>query len=73
MPVYTHEFEVKTDGHDVKGEIEFNLDGKTGYKTTEPVEWDDLEEAIRFHILLKEFKAFFDCFGGIKKIKLMEK
>ena len=72
-PTYTHNFEFEIDDFQVNGEIEFNVDGEMGYKTSEPVEWANLAQANRFHALLKEFKNVFDRFGGIKKIKLEKK
>jgi len=72
-PLYTHDFQFEIDDYKVEGEVEFNVDGKMGYKTTLPVEWADLAQVNRFHALLKEFKNVFDCFGNIKKIKLVSK
>jgi len=73
MSNYTHTFKFEIDSFDISGEVEFNTDGKMGFKTNEPVEWTELEKSDRFRALLKEFKHVFDCFGSIKKIKLEEK
>ena len=69
-PPYTHTFEFEIDDLEINGEIEFNTDGVMSYKTNEPIDGITLKKANRFHALLREFKNVFDCFGGIKKIKL---
>ena len=45
---YTHDFEIEFENQTISGEIEFNVDGKMGYKTTNPVEWNNLGEAVIF-------------------------
>jgi len=70
---YTHTFELRLNGKNISGEVEFNLDGQMGYKTTDPIEWNNLDEATRFQALLREFKVLFDAFDGINKIELLKK
>ncbi len=67
---YTHRFLVTIGGQTVSGHIEFNEDGKMGYKTDGPVEWTEQKYRNRFHALLDEFKNIFDIFGDIEKIEL---
>ena len=70
---YTHDFEFKLEGKNISGEIEFNTDGKMGYKISHPIEWKNMVEPKIFRRLLEEFKIVFDYFGGVTKIEIVKK
>jgi len=70
---YTHDFEFKLEGKTIEGEVEFNTDGKMGYKILHPIEWKDMVGPKVFRSLLETLKVVFDHFGGITKIELVKK
>lgn len=69
-PAYTHDFLIKTNGETISGEIEFNLDGKMGFRTEDPVVVTESSKARRFISFLEEVKRLYDEFGSIDSLKV---
>ena len=71
---YTHTFKFDLDnGQCVRGEVEFNTDGKTSIK---PEEWSQPFSADNlkyFRRLLEFCKKIYEENGGIKKISIKKK
>jgi hypothetical protein len=70
---YTHTFEFLFNDQTLQGEIEFNLDGKTSYKTEKPISNLDLKQSSAVNTLFYHLKEIYNVFGDIKKIKVEKK
>ena len=73
MANYTHNFELELGTDVIDGELEFNVDDVTSYKTTDPIDGLTLPRAILINDLFNHFKRMFDEFGSVVKIKVEEK
>ena len=71
--MYTHTFKFELENSSVRGEVEFNTDGKVSFKldnVSEPLALTDLSYFKRLMELLKEI---YTAGGGIRKIKIIKK
>lgn len=70
MADFTHSFEFKVDNVSIEGEVEFNTDGQTSYKTHEPLPKMTMEELAVFNDLFIYMKRVFNKFGDFDKIEV---
>lgn len=70
---YTHTFKFELNGTFIRGEAEFNTDGKASFKMDEWSEPLGLEVIGEFRKLMKQIKGIYESNGGIKKIIIKKK
>jgi len=70
---YTHTFKFELDGVFIRGEVEFNTDGKASFKMTEWSEPLPLDTLGEFKKLMTQIKNIYTANGGVKKIIIKEK
>jgi len=73
MDIYTHDFKFELDGVFIRGEAEFNTDGKASFRMTEWSEPLPLETIKEFRKLMEQVKGIYTEDGGVKKILIKEK
>ena len=75
MPVdpYSHIFKFELNGTFIRGEAEFNTDGKASFKMTEWSEPLPLETLHEFKELMEHIKRIYESSNGVKKIIIREK
>lgn len=73
MAVYTHTFKLKFDGQDIQGEVEFNVDGITSYKTNEPIEGVTVAASNYMNRLFEVAANLYRHFGDIDEIEITKK
>ena len=69
---FTHDFELKFDGEEIGGEIEFNTDGRVSYDFIESPRME-LEEVALINQLFAVIQQLFLLKGGLEKIEITEK
>ena len=73
MTVYTHDFEFDFGDKKVEGEIEFNADGITSFKTDNPLDEMRIEEMRRINDLFRCATSLHRLFSQIDRIKIEKK
>ena len=70
---YTHNIKFETGDYFIRGDAEFNTDGKASFKIDEWSQPLPLDVIKMFHKLMKYVQVIYKSNGGIKKIIIKKK